>query len=34
MGFKALVEPGATGWFSVTVLDEGVARDAVMVLPR
>ncbi len=33
LGFKALVEPGATGWFSVTVLDEGVARDAVMVLP-
>lgn len=33
LGFKALVEPGATGWFSVTILDEGVARDAVMTIP-
>jgi len=33
LGFKALVEPGAAGWFSVAILDEGVARDAVMVLP-
>lgn len=33
LGFKALVEPGARGWFSVTLLDEGVARDAVMALP-
>ncbi len=33
MGFKALVEAGGRGWFSVTLLDEGVARDSVSVLP-
>jgi len=33
LGQRALVEPGATGWFSVTILDEGVAREAVTTIP-
>jgi len=34
MGFKALIEPGSRGWFSVTILNDDLAKRAATSIPQ